>query len=135
MLLTRLSLARRRPRCVPLVALRQLSQRVVGSVVFQNFLKALSTDFDIDKVQGCGLTTEPVSDQLIGRQVELREILDILTANLSEGSRYPVIQMAAPPGSGKSAFLAELTRIFLDQTDHRRGHGEMFSNKQNTVRE
>ena len=121
-------------RAVQRIPRRSVSRSPVNTPVFRDFLDGLSTGFDISDHLGCSFTTEPVSGELIGRKVELQEVLDLLSVNLSEGSRYPVIQMAAPPGSGKSAFLTELARIFLDQTDKRRGYGKMFS-KETTVRE
>lgn len=115
---------------------RMLMSRTPASTanIFQDFLKGLSADFDINDACGCSLTTEPVTGRLIGRETELTQILGILSDTLGEDSRYPVIQMTAPPGSGKSATLQELARIFLDQTEDRRGYGEMFS-KENKVRE
>ena len=112
-----------------------MSRTPVSSAnISQDFLKDSSADFDINDVCGCSLATEPVTGELVGRQTELKEILDRLSVTLPKESRYPVIQMAAPPGSGKSAMLKELARIFLDQTEDRRGHGEMFS-KESKVRE
>ena len=73
--------------------------------IFQDFLKDSSADFDINDVCGCSLATEPVTGELVGRQTELKEILDRLSVTLPKESRYPVIQMTTPPGSGKSFLL------------------------------
>ena len=97
--------------------------------IFRDFLKELSADFDINDTCGCSLTTEPVTGKLIDWQTELKKIPDLLSVTLPTNSRYPVIQMAVPPGSGKSATLKELVRILLDQNEDRRGYGKIFSAK------
>ena len=99
----------------------------ITSNEFQDFLKDLSSDFNMNDACGCSLTTEPVTGELIGRQTELTKMLDLLAITLPQDARYPVIQMAAPSGSGKSATLQELARIFL--SEDRRGYGKMFSKK------
>ena len=93
--------------------------------IFNDFLNDVSADFKINDACGCTLTSEPVTGKLLGRETELRQILSHLSA--SKKHRWPVIQTAAPPASGKSALLQELARIFLDQTEDRRGYGDMFS--------
>ena len=92
--------------------------------IFDDFLDKVSADFEINDACGCMLTSEPVTGKLLGREAELRLMISHLSASTKH--RWPIIQTAAPPSSGKSALLQELARIFLDETEDRRGYGDMF---------
>ena len=66
----------------------------------------------MDDFCGCILTAEPLTGKLLGRTVEVNKILNNLT--LSSKQSTSIIQTAAPSGSGKSALLQELVRIFIN---------------------
>ena len=90
---------------------------VCVSVISPAFVNSLSLQemcekFVMDQFCGCDLTTPPLTSQLLGRKHELAEIIQTLSR--MGGQRTPVIQTAAPMGTGKSALLQELARIFIN---------------------
>ena len=80
-----------------------------------SFLKILSTDFDVAEARGCRLTEAPLTGELIGRDIELAHILNDLS-DCGEDRRRHVIQTAAPPGCGKSAFLTKISEIIFSNS-------------------
>lgn len=75
-------------------------------VPFCSFLRRFSENFDINKVGIAKLTNPPMTGQLISRNIELNLIMRKLSMENVDGR--DVIQIAAPPGYGKSALLTKL---------------------------
>ena len=84
---------------------------VSPGVNFSTFLGQLSDKFNINKVGIAKLTDPPLSGQLISRKDELGIIIRNLCKR-NVDSRH-VIQIAAPPGYGKSALLTKLAEIVM----------------------
>ena len=78
-------------------------------------MKDLSNGFEVTKARGCGLTEVPLTGQLIGRDTELAQILSDLS-DFGKNRRKHVIQTAAPPGCGKSAFLTKISETIFDNS-------------------
>lgn len=102
------------------------SQNPQPRTTFEEFLNNISAGVGIQNfLGGCPLTGNPVTGKLLGRKSEIQHMLAALSRKNID-NKPQAVQTAAPSGSGKSALLQELVRIFSSGGG---GHEHAFSSK------